>query len=63
MASDQDRFDTAYEAFRDLVEGLYNIGGTPRVSPARMRRVSSYRMDRRSCKSWCICLGLGHERD
>ena len=25
MASDQDRFDTAYEAFRDLAEGLYNI--------------------------------------
>ena len=25
VASDQDRFDTAYEAFRDLTEGLYNI--------------------------------------
>ena len=25
MASDQDRFDTAYEAFRDLAEGLYAI--------------------------------------
>ena len=25
VASDQDRFDTAYEAFRDLAEGLYNI--------------------------------------
>ena len=24
-ASDQDRFDTAYEAFRDLAEGLYDI--------------------------------------
>ena len=23
MASDQDRFDTAYEAFRDLADGLY----------------------------------------
>ena len=25
VASDQDRFDTAYEAFRDLADGLYNI--------------------------------------
>ena len=25
VASDQDRFDTAYEAFRDLANGLYNI--------------------------------------
>ena len=25
VASDQDRFDTAYEAFRDLAEGLYTI--------------------------------------
>ena len=25
VASDQDRFDTAYEAFRDLAEGLCNI--------------------------------------
>ena len=25
VASDQDRFDTAYEAFRDLAEGLYDI--------------------------------------
>ena len=25
MASDQDRFDTAYEAFRDLAEELYHI--------------------------------------
>ena len=23
MASDQDRFDTAYEAFRDVAKGLY----------------------------------------
>jgi len=25
VASDQDRFDAAYEAFRDLSEGLYDI--------------------------------------
>ena len=25
VASDQDRFDTAYEAFRDLAAGLYDI--------------------------------------
>ena len=25
VASDQDRFDTVYEAFRDLAEGLYDI--------------------------------------
>ena len=36
VASDQDRFDAAYEAFRDLSEGLYDIdtrqytiGGSP----------------------------------
>ena len=28
VASDQDRFDTAYEAFRDLAEGLYDIDPT-----------------------------------
>ena len=28
MASDQDRFDTAYEAFRDLSAGLYDIDTT-----------------------------------
>ena len=28
VASDQDRFDTAYEAFRDLAEGLYTIDFT-----------------------------------
>ena len=28
VASDQDRFDTAFEAFRDLAKGLYNIGLT-----------------------------------
>ena len=25
MASDQERFETAYDAFRDLAEGLYDI--------------------------------------
>ena len=25
MASDQDRFDTSYDAFRDLANGLYHI--------------------------------------
>ena len=25
VASDQDRFDTAYDAFRDLPNGLYHI--------------------------------------
>ena len=63
VASDQDRFDTAYEAFRDLAEGLYmtlTSRGTPGVSPARMRLVCSCLMNRRSCKNWCICLGLGH---
>ena len=28
VASDQDRFDTAYEAFRDLSAGLYDIDAT-----------------------------------
>ena len=28
VASDQDRFDTAYEAFRDLSAGLYDIDTT-----------------------------------
>ena len=29
--------------------------GTPEVSPVRMRLVFYYWMDKRSCKSWCIC--------
>ena len=43
VASDQDRFDTAYEAFRDLSAQLYDIDLTrySRVSPAKMRLVSS----------------------
>ena len=40
---------------------------TPRgirgVLPARMRLVSSWRMVRRSCAIWCICLAIGHWRD
>ena len=48
VASDQDRFDTAYEAFRDLSAELYDID-TTRVSPAKMRLVSCWLMGRRSC--------------
>ena len=64
VASDQDRFDTAYEAFRDLSAGLYDIDTTrySRVLPARMRLVSSWRMVRKSCVTWCICLAIGHWR-
>ena len=42
MASDQDRFDTAYDAFRDLADDLYDIdlSSIPyQVSPVRMQRV------------------------
>ena len=55
VASDQDRFDTAYDADCTTLTSH----GTPHVSPVRMRLVSRYWMDRRSCKSWCICLELG----
>ena len=58
VASDQDRFETAYDAFRDLAEGLYDIDLT-RYSRG-VTSEASYRMARRSCRSWCICLGLGH---
>ena len=43
LASDQDRFDTAYHAFRDLANDLYDIDlrRYPEVSPVRMQRVYS----------------------
>eukprot|EP00434_Breviolum_minutum_P046070 symbB.v1.2.041471.t1/scaffold8251.1/size7089/1 len=39
VASDQDRFDTAYDAFRDLA---LTSDDTPEVSPVRMRLESRY---------------------
>ena len=42
VASDQDRFDTAYDAFRDLADDLYDIDLRRypiEVSPVRMQRV------------------------
>ena len=43
IASDQDRFDTAYEALQDLANDLYYIDLTrySRGRPARMRQESS----------------------
>ena len=43
VASDQDRFDTAYEAFEICLRGCMTLTprGIPGVSPARMRLVSS----------------------
>ena len=43
VASDQDRFDTAYEAFRDLSADCMTLtpGSMQGVSPARMRLESS----------------------
>ena len=58
VASDQDRFDTAYDAGK-LACTTLTSDGTPEVSPVRMRLGFRYWMDRRSCKSWCICLELG----
>ena len=51
-STDSDRFDTAYDAFRDTT---LTSDGTPEVSPVRMRLVFYYWMDKRSCTSWCIC--------
>jgi len=58
VASDQDRFDTAYEALCMTLTPRGILG----VLPARMRLVSSWRMVRRSCVTWCICLAIGHWR-
>ena len=61
VASDLDRFDTAYDAFRDLANGLYHItsDGIPEESPVKMRPVFCWLMATRSCRSWCIFLELG----
>ena len=56
VASDLDRFDTAYDAFRDLAHGLYHID---QESPVRMRQVFCWLMATRSCRSWCIFRELG----
>ena len=62
VASDQNRFDVAYEAFRNLSEGLYDIDTRQcaRVSLATMRLESSWLMDRRSYANWYTCLAIGH---
>ena len=51
ISSDQDRFDTAYEAFQDLANDLYYID----LRPMRKRLEFFCWMDMRSYKSWCIC--------
>ena len=56
VASDQDRFDTAYEAFRDLAEGLYDIDLTRYSRGVTSEDAPGVQllMDRRSCKNWCF---------
>ena len=58
IASDQDRFDTAYDAFRDLANDLYHIDlrrYSRGITSEDAAGVLLYWMDKRSCKSWCIC--------
>ena len=56
VASDQDRFDTAYDAFRDLADDLYDID-LRRYSRGVTSEDAAPLMD--GCKSWCICPELG----
>ena len=57
IASDQDRFDTAYEAFQDLANDLHYIDlkrysrGITSEDAAGVLLL----MDMRNYKSWCIC--------
>ena len=57
IVSDQDRFDTAYEAFQtwQMTYSTLTSDGTPEVSPVRMRLEFYYWMDMRSYKSWRTC--------
>ena len=62
VASDLDRFDTAYDAFRDLANmacTTLTSDGIPEESPVKMRQVFCWLMATRSCRSWCIFLELG----
>ena len=56
VASDQDRFDAAYE------EACIKLtpGSLQGVSPAKMHLVSSWKRDKRSCRNWSTCLAIGH---
>ena len=58
IASDQDRFDTAYEAFQDLANDLYYIDlrRYSRDSTSENAAGVLCWMDMRSYKRWCICL-------
>ena len=55
------RYDERSNVQKKMSAGLYDID-TLGVLPARMRLVSSWRMVRRSCVTWCICLAIGHWR-
>ena len=58
VASDQDRFDTAYDAFRDLADDLYDID--LRRYPRGVARAGVPLMDgQEKLQEWCICPELG----
>ena len=61
VASDLDRFDTAYDAFRDLANGLYRIDlrRYSRGVTSEDAAVFCWLMATRSCRSWCIFRELG----
>ena len=63
MASNQDRFDTAYDAFRDLANDLYDIDlrryprGVTSEDAAGVPLKDG--QEKLKNKSWCICPELG----
>ena len=61
VASDLDRFDTAYDAFVTwpMACTALTSDGIPEESPVKMRQVFCWLMAMRSCRSWCIFRELG----
>ena len=61
VASDQDRFDTAYDAFRDLADDLYDIDlrRYPRGVTSEDAAGVPLMDGQEKLQEWCICPELG----
>ena len=59
VASDQDRFDAAYEAFRDLSEGLYDIDTTQCARGVTSDDAPGVKLSDGQA-NWFTCLAIGH---
>ena len=62
VASDQDRFDAAYEAFRDLSEGLYDIATRQCARGVTSDGAPGVKLSDGQAKlrEWYTCLAIGH---